>query len=29
VSHGLGDDHKTVAENVLLNVTRFRGSSHI
>ena len=28
VGHGLGDDHEAIAENVLLDVTRFRGGSH-
>jgi len=29
VGHGLGDDHEAIAENVLLDVTGFRGGSHI
>src|SRR6476646_3702203 len=28
VGHGLGDDHEAISENMLLDVTRFRGGSH-
>ena len=29
MGHGLGDDHETVGQNVLLNVARFGGHLNI